>query len=686
MARTDERRGYMRADIQALRTVAVLSVVLFHLWPTRLSGGYVGVDVFFVISGFLITAHMLRDAELGRFSVTRFWAKRIVRLLPASLLVLALTGVAVWFLAPLQYWDQWFREIAASTVYVQNWVLASDAVDYMAAENVASPVQHYWSLSTEEQFYIVWPLLIAGAILLGKAMRTSWQRLAGIALGLVVVASFVASVVWTAGDQAYAYFITPTRAWEFGAGALLVFAPALTRFRTALTWVGLGLILVAVLTFEAATPFPGYWAAIPVVGTALVIWAQAQDRFTVGIAKLRPVQFVGDVSYAIYLWHWPLIVLVPFVTGADLRTLDKLAILAVSVLLAWGTRVWVERPMIERGRLFRPRVSFVTAAVASVLIVLLAMSGGTTAERRIEAQLSAAVNALSTDAECFGAAAQAPGASCDDSELEGTAVPEPAAAAQDTPGPYTGPDKCPITIRGSGTPQPCLVGDRDGSMRVALVGDSHAVQYASTFTRMAEANGWALDIIFKPGCPFSDAMRVQDENLTQGCVTWQDNVEKHLAEQDYDLVATSQMNGVDWPAKDGVDPEQYAVDGLVSLWERITASGTPLVVLADNPKPMETVIECLTEAGAEGAADCATPRAEATGYFDPQAEAAKKFADDKDFAYVDLTNFYCDDQQCLPVIGGATVYRDSNHITNTFASTLAPFVLKDIQPLLNGKR
>ncbi len=733
---TNDRRTAQRADIQALRAVAVLAVVLFHLWPSRLAGGYVGVDVFFVISGFLITSHIVRDVEAGRFSVTEFWSRRMLRLLPASLLVLAVTAVGVWALAPLQHWEQWFREIAASGLYAQNWVLAGDAVDYMAAENVASPVQHYWSLSAEEQFYLVWPLLIGLSLLVGRRLgpaprsgtgtgsgtrsrtgrgsrswsragrRASWRPVAAGVLALVVVASLVTSVVWTSSDQAYAYFITPTRAWEFGAGALLAFVPALGRGRTArsgaatasgtaktsgaavpgrtagfVAWAGLALIVVSAIVFTGATPFPGAWAAVPVLGTVLVIWAQATDRLTTWLAGLAPVQFLGDVSYAVYLWHWPLVVLVPHATGHDLRTLDKLAILAVTILLAWATRRWIEKPVLQHRHRFRPWATFTSAAAVGALVVGAALFGVHTAREHVQDELAAAAEA--TAAECFGAAARPPhGEPCTNPDLVGTAVPAPEVAGDDMPAPFSeGADKCPGTSREDVDPVPCERGDRGSDVRIALIGDSHAAHYSTAFVEAAEANGWALDIYIKAGCPFSDVMRVQDEVLTAACIEWVDRAQQVLVDGGYDLVVTSQLSGVDWVPPAGTAPGAYAEDGLASLWSGLADQGLPVAAIADMPKPDPTVIDCLTAPDVDLAADCRTPRAEATRPFDPQPGAVERL-NRPDVTLIDFTDVYCEARECLPVIGGVTVYRDDNHLTDTFAGTLAPYVADAIAPLL----
>jgi peptidoglycan/LPS O-acetylase OafA/YrhL len=232
-------------------------VVLFHLWPSRLPGGYVGVDIFFVISGFLIVGQLIRTVERrGRVDLMDFWARRARRLLPASLLVLSVTGIATVLWVPTVMWRQWFQEIIASALYVQNWLLAYNSVDYLGSENNASPAQHFWSLSVEEQFYILWPIIIVLLLLVGRRLSTSRNlRIIRTALIVVTVVSFVVSVMAVATDPAPAYFTTQSRAWEFGVGGLLAYFARSTASRPAwlrasASWLGLLLIGMTLLVYS----------------------------------------------------------------------------------------------------------------------------------------------------------------------------------------------------------------------------------------------------------------------------------------------------------------------------------------------------------------------------------------------------------------------------------------------------
>lgn len=350
----------VRVDIQVLRAVAVVLVVANHASTGAISGGYVGVDVFFVISGFLITSHLLKKPPRTGRDLGVFWARRIRRLFPAALLVLAVTLVATRLVAPATRWADTAWQSIASTLYVQNWALAADSVNYLAAENAPSPVQHYWSLSVEEQFYLLWPIFILAVSALALRYRLHSRRLTMLAIAVVTLASFGLSVWWTGRSPASAYFITPTRMWELGVGSLaagLAIRTPPAGVRSALSWLGVGLIVLTAMTFGPDTEFPGWVALLPVMSTALVIVAHADGPQAAGrVLGRRPVVWLGDVSYSVYLWHWPLIVLVPFVSGGSRGVLDTVAVLVATLVLAGVTKkhvedrfvVWATRPGCSR--------------------------------------------------------------------------------------------------------------------------------------------------------------------------------------------------------------------------------------------------------------------------------------------------------------------------------------------------
>ncbi len=415
---------HFRPDIQALRTVAVALVVVFHFWPKIVTGGFIGVDVFFVISGFLITGHILRDVERRQFSIVRFWARRVRRLLPASFMALAATAVFVVLFVPLSLWSQWLSEIIASVFYFENWVLAANAVDYLALSNSASPTQHFWSLGVEEQFYLIWPLLIALALVFTTNLSLRIRRRLMFAiLAVITFGSFAYSILDTASEASVAYFSTPARAWEFGVGALIAFVPQITakRLSPVLAIVGFAAILAAGLCFTTKTIFPGYSALVPVLGAAVAILASANSGGIGKVLGFRPIQFIGDHSYSIYLWHWPILILAPFALHeVTLSNKVKLALVALSIAMAYLSVRFIERPLMSNGVKpnLRPRVVFATVLVASLAIGGSSFYAMQQAASPIAKNLTEANQLAKEMPKCFGALAmQSPTIGCTNAKL-----------------------------------------------------------------------------------------------------------------------------------------------------------------------------------------------------------------------------------------------------------------------------
>ncbi|WNG88942.1 acyltransferase [Mycobacterium sp. ITM-2016-00317] len=308
----------MRLDIQGLRAVAVLAVFAHHLWGVPV-GGFVGIDVFFVITGFFVTESLLRAAaDDGAPSLRSYYWDRIRRIAPSATLVLVATVVAAVYVLP----PPAARDIGTDALYafffVANWHSAVTGTDVLTAADTASPLLHYWPLSIEEQFLVLWPLVLVG--ITAAAVRSAWSHerwLARIAAatGLLVVASFAWALYATSAFPTWAVVDTAARAWELGVGALLATATgALTRLpewvRPLLSWAGVGLIGVSMIALNGSAGFPAPWALLPVTGTVLVIAAGVGSEPALqGFLRNRAITYVGDLSYALYLAHWPVIVL-----------------------------------------------------------------------------------------------------------------------------------------------------------------------------------------------------------------------------------------------------------------------------------------------------------------------------------------------------------------------------------------
>ena len=666
-------KSTLRPEIQALRAVAVAVVVVYHLWPNTLAGGFVGVDVFFVISGFLITAHLMREADrTGRINLPKFWAKRIRRLLPASLTVLAASAVGVFLLVPQMYWTQFFQEIAASAVYAQNWVLAASSIDYLAAENVASPVQHFWSLSVEEQFYLVWPILIGLVVLAAQRLSLRARRtLVFAALALVAAASLYYSVTYTASNPGEAYFATTTRAWEFAAGGLLavvgsaVKAPA--GVRTLVAYVGWAGIAYAVATYSGQTAFPGSAALLPVLATVAVIWAGDPDSALSPNRLLgtRPVQFLGGVSYSVYLWHWPLIVFATIVF-VDVHDATKIAIVIASLGLAWLTTVLVENPARDWKGLVgrRPRWTLLAMVIAVALVAVPTAAASWLTSQQASADTARAAVAVASADECFGASVFAvPAGACDDVEHE-TLTPLASFAVDDEPEVYHNGCYSDLTTADLNT---CVVGDAASDTSVALIGDSHAVSWYPAMKTIAEDNSWALSPFLKSSCPMNAALKEDEEaEVERSCATWNDSLAETLAAQPeaLDMVVLSHS-----AAGDNYGSDQDAIDGYRAAWEPLVERGTEVVVIRDVPRMEEGTNRCIADtAGADAA--CDRPENEAV-LDDLMVEAAE---DQPGVTVIDMNDFFCRDGSCTPVAGGVVGYRDSHHITATYSATLAPYL------------
>lgn len=412
-ARSDLRAG-VRPEIQALRALAVCAVVLHHGWPAVAPAGYMGVDVFFVVSGFLITAHLLREAEgTGGVSLQGFYLRRARRILPAATVVLVAVSGLTLLLVPMHRWTAWFGEIVASALYVENWRLLAASQDPATAGLPSTPVQHFWSLSVEEQFYLAWPLLILVALRLAARHGTDASRWVLLVLVPVTAASFGVSLSLTAVDHNLAYFSTLARAWEFGAGAILAVVLARMRsgaaaapgapfggaggyehLRAAAAWAGIATIVVPMLVVRDDEAFPGAIALLPVLGTALVI-AVGMPRAAWGpawIAGLRPVQWTGDVSYSLYLWHWPVIMFAPYVTGMPSPPWLMVVLVVLSFALAGASKRWVEDPFRRRaGHTPLGRPSVLLAGVSLGLATVLAagaIAPGVAADHRTACESS----------------------------------------------------------------------------------------------------------------------------------------------------------------------------------------------------------------------------------------------------------------------------------------------------------
>lgn len=370
MSAGETRRG----DIEGLRAIAVLLVVAYHAGITEVAGGFIGVDVFFVISGFLITSLLLREVELtNAVSLSQFWARRMRRILPMSVLVVAVTVIASIFMLEEQRMEDLAAVALGALGFCANFVLYFTTGEYLADVTLPSPLQHYWSLAVEEQFYIVWPLIVFA---LAKYTRDMFRNLLLMVIVLGGGFSLVASITITPENAGAGYYLPHTRAWELliGAGLAVLISQVNSipqHFRGVLGWVGLGAIALSAWQFDGDTEFPGYAALLPVLGTAAVIASGGSLIGPERLLSLRPLQYVGARSYSFYLWHWPVLVLFEAQFGL-LSGIEIAILVAMSFALSMVTYDLVEQPIRHSVFLSQTSRRTLTAGVAVVAVSLIA--------------------------------------------------------------------------------------------------------------------------------------------------------------------------------------------------------------------------------------------------------------------------------------------------------------------------
>jgi peptidoglycan/LPS O-acetylase OafA/YrhL len=650
--------------------------------------GFVGVDVFFVISGFLITQLLLKElVQTGRISLLGFYARRAKRLLPAAAVVLTATAALVIAFVPKVHWKDIGGDIVASAMYVVNWRLADRSIDYLAEDVAPSPVQHFWSLAVEEQYYLVWPLLLIVATLIARRRGRPLIRSLWLGLAVVGVPSFAWSIYQTAYEPASAFFVTTTRMWELAIGAAVAIgARELVRMPRGLAivlgWAGVAAVVAAAVLFSTSTAWPGYAAALPTIGTAAVIaaGAAASDGWAPArVLGTTPFRWVGGLSYSLYLWHWPLIVIAAtYWDGLSVR--QGLAIAALSFVPAWLTHRLVENPIRYSATVSRlPKyalslgANFSLVGVVAGVAVVLAIPQPAPDSVAANTSLGAAVLSAQPDGDPRGAPV----------DRASAIRPDPLRAPDDVPDLYD--EGCQQGVASSEAVS-CEYGPEDYGATIAVVGDSKVAQWLPALQVLAEENAWRIVTYTKSRCPFAAVdITIDGEDYTS-CREWTDNVLAELADDPPEHVITSQGRKSGRPDGASGDIEastEAMVDGLHKVWYSLSALGIQVIALADTPQTGMNVYECVAENPdqltrctfdrAEGVAKSSTPTLEeAVGSFPVGKTLDTVSGSPGPVTMVDLTSAICPTEKCAPVIGNVLVYRQGSHITATYVTTLAP--------------
>ncbi|WP_349828219.1 acyltransferase family protein [Brevibacterium litoralis] len=704
-----------RPEVQLLRAVAVLAVVVYHVNPAWLPGGFVGVDVFFVISGYLITAHLLREIErTGTVSLARFWANRARRILPAACVSIVAIALTAPLFLPATQWTATAVQGMASAVYVQNFVLAAKSVDYLTQDAPDTPFQHFWSLSVEEQFYVFWPLVALLALVLVRARvrRNSGGRMVHgtppglrratlVLFGLVVAASFAYSVVTVALGDPAAYFVTPSRVWELGVGGLLacvlgdpVRFPRLRKIGAVLGL--LGILLAGV--FYTGESFPGVAALLPVLATVLVIASGATvGRGSLGpLVHLRPVQAVGAWSYSLYLWHFPVVVYATVLLERDPNLPEGLLLVAFSLLLSWASYRWIETPVRNDRALARRSTLALTASVTAVAVAAAVsivpqavFASHVRAEDARSAQVVAAVEDQAedpvdgepTDQETAEPEPEIPwgAASLGETDYD-TFVPGQDEVIVPNPADVRGKDAPVFPEECSGVPAKagadsvteCVVANPDGERTFVVVGDSHAAQWVPAIEKAVEGTEWRLVVFLRNSCPFTTAQRGW-EGKGLNCLDSNEQVLERILEIAPEKVL---MTNLAFDDIEGVPGEEHPGEqGYLDTMRPMAEAGAQIYVLEDTPRPdgSEDTPTCVVR-HREDPETCGFPRDEGSEgrYTNPALESAAGKVDGAEF--LSLGDRFCTEDFCPAVIGNLLVYRDENHVGRTYMETLAPDV------------
>lgn len=648
-----------RPEIQGLRALAVLMVVTYHIWFGRVSGG---VDIFLLISAFLLSLSFIRKVEQGRaLELGKYWLHAFKRLLPAVVVVLLGTLAATYLFVPRSRWDEILSQTWSSLLYFQNWVLAANSVDYYAADQgVASPLQHFWSLSIQGQVFVLWPLLFALAAFISRRTRLKFRAVVLLVFGAVFLASFVFSIMETYGNQAHAYFDTRTRLWEFAVGTLLALAlPYLKWFRfvrVCAGWLGLALMLSVGFVLDVQGQFPGYVALVPLAAAGLVIVAGqtgspfGADRFL----SLKPLARLGEMSYALYLWHWPVLVIYLAWRGRqEVGVVGGTAIIALSLVLAYLTTRFVEKPL-RRSAWLDARWSRSLLVIAvSLAMVALPVAGAQYAIQVQNQKLKAEAETNYPGARVLmpdyvaPSTEQAPIMSVSGTEPEHWGRLELRCA--DVP---DGPEYPALQGRCSST-----TNYEDPEKTILVIGSSHAQQWLEAAEPMAEAHNYRIVSLLLGMCPYGEST----ESRPPECNEFNEAATRYALDLKPDAVLAMGTVSVVEGKEDPV------VEGFPEAARQLTEAGISVAAIRDNPRFADNMQWCAEQHGADSP-QCTSELSERLSPVSPYPDA---FTDLPELAWLDFSDLICPEGTCRPVIGNMHVYVDNNHLTTSYTASMS---------------
>ncbi|MEU2176390.1 acyltransferase family protein [Nocardia sp. NPDC019219] len=672
--------GAYRHDLDGLRGVAIALVVAFHIWFGRVSGG---VDVFLVLSGFFFTGSLLRGAESAGTVRVAHTARRLARrLLPALVTLLAAVVAATVLLRPFTQWGEMAAQTLASLLHYQNWYLALSWSDYLAADPSVSPLQHLWSMAVQAQFYLLALLGVASAAALCRcfARPGALRPVMAVALAVGATASFLYAAHGAAAHQGWNYYDSFARAWELLAGALLaVVAPWLSPprvVRVAAAVLGSVAVLTCGWWIDGADRFPGPAALVP-VGAALALIVSGAglpadrqplpNRLLGAPAAVR----LGELSYALYLWHWPILIFVLARTGAATAGLGVgLGVIAAALALAHLTNRFVEEPLRMRSGRPAPETparAVRTGRLVAVLgIAVLAASVGEQVATRANPPRAVA----SLDSVRYpGAEALVSGASTPEAAMRPSVYEAPADAA------YPSRDGC-IADWDTREVITCTYGDAGAQRTVAVVGSSHAEHWVPALDLLAREHAFRVEVYLKMGCPLTVAAEpMYKGEANPDCRDWSVEVIDRLGVERPEWVFTTATR-----PRDGAGDETPA--DYLDVWTRLADRGLNVLAIRDTPWLRRDgvryrAIDCLAQQGDR--ISCGMPRAEALDEVNPALEFAAAFPN---VFPLDLSDALCERDVCAAAEGNVLIYHDEHHLTASYARSLAPELGRHLSPIL----
>lgn len=640
----------LRLDLQGLRAIAVSVVVFAHAGMAGFSGGYVGVDIFFILSGFLITGALYKEFKAnGKLNIVGFYSRRLKRLLPAMVFVIAVTLVAGFILLPDFQVKAQIGSAPFASLWLSNFYFTFAELNYFNELGQNDLFLHTWSLGVEEQFYLVWPLLFLFLVRfeqrrLSERYDVSQRLFAG--LCLVFVLSLALSLYWTEKSPILAFYQMPSRAWQFALGALLFFIASQTEFRvTRRSGVAAGLLLLiagvvaislCVYLYNDRMPYPGWAALAPSLGAAFVILAGSLVPEKSNPLSLKPMVWLGNRSYSLYLWHWPVLLLVEAVYGNVTGEL-VVAVIAISLLLTEVTYRLVELPF-WKGSIshYKPK----TIVQFGTLVMLLALLGS------------------------FHAARQPLVDGVDRSKYASQE------SRYDVPIIYRLP--CDAWYEHDKV-EPCVFGPKDPQKTVVLLGDSIGAQWFSLVAFAYLEQDWRMIVLTKSACPMVDHSYFYDriKQVFSVCDSWRDIVLARIPQWNPEVVVVGSASSY------GFSDEEW-ISGSQRVWEKLQGSGAQIVVLPGTPTLAMNAPACISREIQKETADlaevCSSDQSGDVAY--GVSELLKTAAADMEGVEVlDLNSWVCPSRTCSAITeDGVVVYRDNKHLTNSFVSTIAPEV------------